>query len=98
MSEKTSLSANIIRAFLVIGKIEGYSYLFLLFIAMPVKYILAKRELVTIGGIIHGVLFVAFVATILAMIIQVGMTLRKAMLAFLLSLIPFGTFYLKKTL
>jgi len=98
MSEKSSLSANIIRAFLIIGKIEGYSYLFLLFVAMPVKYLLAKRELVTIGGIIHGVLFVAFVATILAMIIQVGMTLRKAMLAFVLSLIPFGTFYLKKTL
>jgi integral membrane protein len=98
MSEKNSLSTNIIRAFLIIGKIEGYSYLFLLFIAMPFKYILHKPEMVKIGGTIHGVLFVAFVTIILAMIIQVGMTLRKAMLAFLLSLVPFGTFYLKKTL
>jgi len=98
MSENSTLSAKIIRVFLIVGKIEGYSYLLLLFVAMPLKYIFKLPELVRIAGSIHGALFVAFVAAILAMIIQVGMTLPKAIFAFLLSLVPFGTFYLKKTL
>lgn len=98
MSENSTLSAKIIRVFLIVGKIEGYSYLLLLFVAMPLRYIFKLPELVRIAGYIHGALFVAFVAAILAMIIQVGMTLPKAIFAFLLSLVPFGTFYLKKTL
>ena len=48
------------KQFLVTGKIEGYSYLVLLFIAMPIKYIFEMPMAVKVTGMLHGILFVAF--------------------------------------
>ncbi|WP_081681439.1 DUF3817 domain-containing protein [Flectobacillus major] len=98
MSESHTLVQKLTKYYLLIGKTEGYSYLLLLFVAMPAKYLLQKPELVRIAGSIHGFLFVAFVGIILLMILKAGMSIKNAILAFLLSLIPFGTFYLRKTL
>ncbi|MCC6818451.1 MAG: DUF3817 domain-containing protein [Bacteroidia bacterium] len=87
-----------IKRFLNIGKIEGYSYLILLFIAMPLKYAFKIPEAVRIVGLLHGVLFVAFMYQILQMMIDKQFNFIKAVKAFLLSIIPFGTFFLKKLL
>jgi len=87
---------NSIRNFLVIGKAEGYSYLILLFIAMPLKYMFDKPEWVRIIGSLHGVLFVAFMITILILLLKKQFTFMQCVYAFLLSLVPFGTFFLKK--
>ncbi|MBN8703759.1 MAG: DUF3817 domain-containing protein [Bacteroidetes bacterium] len=77
---------------------EGISYLILLFIAMPLKYIFAMPGLVKIVGMIHGILFVAFVVTLIDVTMQNKWKANKAIFAFILSLIPFGTFYLDKKL
>ena len=53
-------NTTITKWFLLIGKVEGYSYLVLLFIAMPLKYIFNIPEFVRPVGSVHGVLFVAF--------------------------------------
>lgn len=87
-----------IRQFLLTGKIEGYSYLVLLFIAMPLKYGFNLPEAVKLVGLLHGVLFVAFMYQILMMLIEKQFNFFSAVKAFLLSLVPFGTFYLKKLL
>ena len=52
---------NIREKFLTTGKIEGWSYLILLFIAMPLKYIFDMPLAVRIVGSAHGLLFVAYV-------------------------------------
>ena len=54
--------------FLRSGKIEGYSYLLLLLVAMPLKYIWDIAEWVKIIGMVHGVLFVIFMVIIFLMI------------------------------
>lgn len=87
-----------IKQFLNIGKIEGYSYLVLLFIAMPLKYGFNLPEAVKIVGLLHGVLFVAFMYQILMMLIEKQFNFMGAVKAFLLSIVPFGTFYLRKVL
>lgn len=84
------------KAFLNVGKLEGYSYILLLFIAMPLKYFFNLPEFVKITGTIHGILFVGFMGLLLIMITKVNLPIKKAFYAFLLSLIPFGTFYLKR--
>ncbi len=86
------------KQFLVTGKIEGYSYLVLLLIAMPLKRLAGIPEAVTVVGLIHGVLFIAFMWQILKLLLSKDFTFKQAVLAFLLSLIPFGTFYLKRIL
>lgn len=97
MINKTNTSKNI-RNFLLIGKAEGYSYLLLLFIAMPLKYIFHHPEYVRIAGSIHGFLFVSFMITIFILLFKKEFEIKNAVYAFLLSLIPFGTFFLHKTL
>ena len=75
---------------------EGVSFLVLLFIAMPLKYLAHIPIAVTVVGGLHGVLFVAFV--ILAR--EVRSEYKKDWgwfgKAFLASIIPFGTFYMDK--
>lgn len=89
-------ASKLINWFLVIGKIEGYSYLILLFIAMPLKYIFQIPDLIRPIGMAHGVLFVGFMILIASMLLNKTFSFKIAVLAFLLSLIPFGTFYLKR--
>ena len=89
-------NSQIIRWFLLIGKIEGYSYLILLGIAMPLKYIYNIPEFVRPFGTLHGVLFIAFMILLALMFFKVKLSFKNAALAFLLSLVPFGTFFLKR--
>lgn len=87
---------NITNWFLKIGKIEGYSYLILVFFAMPLKYIFHIPEYIRPVGTLHGVLFVAFMILLALMFVKVKMSFKNAVLSFLLSLVPFGTFFLKR--
>jgi integral membrane protein len=94
----TDTNASLIQNYLTVGKIEGYSYLALLFIAMPLKYLADMPLAVRIAGSVHGVLFVAFVIFIILMLRKKQLSFENAIYAFMLSLIPFGTFFLKKVL
>lgn len=85
-----------IKRFLQVGHAEGISYLLLLGVAMPLKYFLGKPESVRILGMIHGVLFVGFIFMIAWLWQQKKMTFKAAVMAFVMSLIPFGTFFLNK--
>lgn len=78
------------------GKIEGYSYLVLLFIAMPLKYIFVMPMAVKVTGMIHGFLFVLFMISIAVLLSNKLLSFKGAVYAFLLSLLPFGTFYLDR--
>lgn len=87
---------NTTQKFLSIGKIEGYSYLALLLIAMPLKYMADMPLAVRIAGTLHGILFVAFVFYIAKMYFEKRLDMENSIYAFLLSIVPFGTFFLKK--
>ena len=89
-------NTTITKWFLLIGKVEGYSYLLLLFIAMPLKYLFHTPEYVRPIGSIHGVLFVAFMLLLALMFFKVKLSFKNSVFAFLLSLVPFGTFFLKR--
>jgi integral membrane protein len=85
-----------VKNFLLVGKLEGYSYLILLFIAMPLKYFFDLPQAVRVTGMLHGVLFVGFIFTIVVLFSKKAFGFKQSILAFLLSLVPFGTFYLKR--
>jgi integral membrane protein len=79
-----------------IGHLEGISYLLLLGVAMPLKYIFSWPTAVSVFGLLHGFLFVWFCIFLLWMEIKKDITLFKGFLSVLLSLLPFGTFYLER--
>jgi integral membrane protein len=85
-----------IQRFLQVGHAEGISYLVLLGIAMPLKYFFDLPQAVRMVGSLHGILFVAFIFMIAWLVVQKKMSILSAVKAFVLSLVPFGTFYLNR--
>lgn len=77
---------------------EGVSYLLLLTIAMPLKYFAAQPLPVKYLGWAHGVLFVLYCFLLLQVWIKYKWSFGKALVAFIASLLPFGTFVLDKRL
>lgn len=75
---------------------EGVSFLVLLLIAMPLKYLADIPLAVTIVGGLHGALFVGFM--ILAFVVKDGYNKSFGWLAksFMASILPFGTFVMDK--
>ncbi|MFZ4796660.1 MAG: DUF3817 domain-containing protein [Bacteroidia bacterium] len=94
MTNKNSTLKN----FRIIAFTEGVSYLVLLFIAMPLKYMLHIPEPVKYFGWLHGVLFVLYGILLLQVFIVLKWSFFKTLVAFVVSLIPFGTFWLEAKL
>ncbi|WP_192821784.1 DUF3817 domain-containing protein [Rufibacter sp. LB8] len=82
--------------FRLVAIIEGISYLVLLLIAVPLKWIFGMPEAVRVVGMAHGVLFVLFGFLLLQVWLEYRWSFKKAAEAFFWSLIPFGTFYFDK--
>lgn len=74
------------------GLVEGLSYLFLLGVAMPLKYLANLPMAVKVSGWIHGVLFILFCATLAHAMFSARWSIFRAGMIFIASLIPFGTF------
>jgi integral membrane protein len=83
---------------LKVGFAEGVSFLVLLLIAMPLKYIAHMPTPVRVVGMLHGVLFIWYAIALLRAKMAYGWSLKKAFVGFLLSFLPFGTFYLDRIL
>jgi integral membrane protein len=90
------MSKQAINRFVFVAHAEGVSFLILLFIAMPLKYIFEIPEAVKIVGMLHGLLFVAFGIMLIYLWILLSWSFLKTLKLFILSFIPFGTFYIRK--
>jgi integral membrane protein len=77
----------------IIAFLEGVSYLVLLGIAMPLKYMAGIPQAVRVVGMAHGVLFVLFVLLLIQVATEKSWSFKKSALSFISSLVPFGTFY-----
>lgn len=80
----------------IVAVLEGISYILLLLIATPLKYLKDMPHYVELLGMPHGILFMLYV--VLAILISDKMRWSKKTLAIVLvaSIIPFGTFYIDK--
>jgi integral membrane protein len=76
----------------VIGFWEGVSFLVLLGIAMPLKYVYGEPGAVRIVGMAHGVLFMLYVWAAIQAALEHGWTWRRTGLILLASLLPAGPF------
>jgi integral membrane protein len=76
----------------VVGLLEGASYLLLLGVAMPLKYLGGMPMAVRIAGMAHGILFIAFCFALLAALVEHRWSLKRSAGCFVASLLPFGTF------
>jgi integral membrane protein len=84
--------------FRIISLLEGISFLILVFIAMPIKYIGENPYPVKIAGMGHGVLFILFCIFLLEALKKCNWDIKVALKYFILSLIPFGFILIEKDL
>ena len=82
----------------LLGFIEGVSFLVILFVTMPLKYVWAMPEPNKIFGIVHGLLFVFYVLAVVQIKVEQDWKLSKMGWALLASIVPFGTFWADKQL
>lgn len=87
---------NSIKAFKLISILEAISFLVLLLIAMPLKYIWEMPEMVRIVGMAHGILFVLYVMGAYWMFEKLNWSFKTLMIVVLCSILPFGPFYADK--
>lgn len=82
--------------FRIVAFLEGVSYILLLFIATPIKYLAEEPKYVKLLGMPHGLLFIGYI--ILAFMYKSETNWNKPQFASVLlaSIIPFGTFYIDK--
>ncbi len=81
--------------FRLVAFLEGCSYL-LLAVTMPLKYKMDMPKPNYFVGMAHGVLFLLYIVLLVIAAAQYKWSFKKIMLAFIASLIPFGTFYAAK--
>lgn len=94
MTKKDNSLKNPIGRLVKIGFAEGISFITLLAIAMPLKYLAGMPTPVRIIGMLHGILFIGYVVALLQAKYVYQWSFKKTMIAFLLSFLPFGTFFL----
>lgn len=81
-----------------VGMVEGVSYLLLLGVAMPLKYLAGMPMAVKVVGWAHGVLFVALCAVLLEAMLKLRWPVTKGALVFIAALLPFGPFVIDRRL
>jgi len=81
-----------IKTLRLVGLLEGISFLLLLFIAMPVKYMMDNPILVKYIGMGHGVLFVLFLVVLFAVCEKQKWSLSMFIPGLIASILPFGPF------
>lgn len=80
------------------ARLEGVSYLLLLGVAMPLKYIWQLPLAVQVVGLAHGMLFMSYVALIPAVRKSCKWSFTATTLAAVASLLPGATFLVERKL
>ena len=79
-----------------VALLEAVSYLVLLGIAMPLKYVWKMPMAVSVVGMIHGALFVVLCWGLLQVMTTARWPVMRAALVFVASLLPFVPFFLDR--
>ena len=87
-----------LRRLRLVALLEGSSFLVLLFVAMPLKYLAGFPLGVRIVGMVHGLLFLMFMVALYRAGRKRDWPLRRSLIAFVSSIVPFGTFIFDRSL
>ena len=76
----------------IIGFIEGASFLLLLGVCMPLKYMMAIPEPTKVVGMLHGVFFIYYCLLVFLVAKIKSWPKHYTLLALVASVLPFGPF------
>lgn len=87
---------NQVKNFKIVSTLEAISFLVLLGIAMPLKYMFDQPQYVKMVGWGHGVLFILYVIGAFMMYKKLNWSPKVLLIVLACSLIPFGPFYVER--
>ena len=87
-----------IRSLRRIGMFEGASFLLLLGVAMPLKYLAGQPLAVKIVGWIHGMLFILFCMALARAKNAKSWSVKQSLPYLIAALLPFGPFVIDRKL
>jgi integral membrane protein len=96
LCSKFYLLEKTIKTFKIISTLEAISFLLLLGIAMPLKYIWNLPQMVQTVGMAHGVLFLLYIAGAVYISQKLNWTIKQLAIAVFCSIVPFGPFYIER--
>jgi integral membrane protein len=85
-----------LKLFRVIAFFEGISYILLLFIAVPIKYVFDDPTYVKLLGMPHGILFMIYIIFSFIVNIKLKWNIKELFIILIASLVPLGTFYVDR--
>lgn len=88
---------SLFNSFKLVALLEGISYILLLFVAVPVKYLANDPQYVKLLGMPHGLLFVAYILLAVLLGSKLKWDGKTLLIVLIASVIPFGTFYIDRT-
>lgn len=85
-----------LKIFKVVALLEGWSYLIMLFIGIPLKYLADNDVIIKTLGRPHGILFLVY--AVLAIIIkkQMQWSIKDLLIIIVAAALPFGPFWVDK--
>ena len=83
---------KMLTVFRLIAFFEGLSYILLLFVGVPLKYLNDDVTLVKMLGMPHGFLFMTYIAFVIVLRFDHTWFKKHFILISLASIVPFGTF------
>ena len=81
------------RNFRILGFVEAASFLTLLFVAMPLKYLAHLPQPVSVVGALHGAIFVAYLVFLVLVATKEKWRLGPVLGALAAAILPFGPFF-----
>jgi integral membrane protein len=84
---------SIIGRLRITGFMEGSSFLLLLLVGMPLKYLFGFPYMVQVVGMAHGLLFIVFIMLSTHATIYYRWPVKRMFILWISSVLPFGTFY-----
>jgi integral membrane protein len=89
---------NLMSLLRAVSLTEGVSYLLLLMVAMPLKYLWDQPLAVKYVGWAHGVLFMALGALLLLAMLRAALPFKLAVIVGIAALLPAGPFFADRLL
>jgi len=75
---------------------EGYSFLLILFVTMPLKYLAGFGMLNKIIGMAHGFLFISYIVVAILVWQLKKWDFKTLLIVMAMSVVPFGTFWMEE--
>lgn len=82
--------------FQIISILEGISFLLILGVSMPLKYMMHIEGPNKVIGMLHGILFVLYVFMAFSLQKQNSWNMKQLATILICSVIPFGTFWMDR--